>query len=432
MRALVVCALIAACAPAFAEGDYAPDSTAWNGLSELFEVAREAGCEMRAADTLDWSSLDGREVLWFVYPRTSIDADKLARFIAAGGRAVIADDFGAAALALDALGLHRSSSRPEVAPEARFQENPNLPIAHPRLATALGRATPTLIANHPASFATAIPATFEFGPGEALVVEGRLGEGSFVAIADPSVLINNMLKTDPDRAFARALVAHTCRPGRDRILLFSRAFVARGEPPAFAGAPPDATSPFARFNDGMRGLDGWLASSSGRAPLWAFACFFALAALAVLLDTFPPRAALDDRWTRLDRRDSEGDRGEWSGVPWDYALPAALLREELLARLAEALEPSGAARASEAPPAKLDFDWTGPRALDRLIADRFGARAGRTAAELWRLLHRIRWRTADGEVLPDERVSRRHLERMHALAVSLFETIRNPHPPSEV
>src|SRR5262249_54877572 len=131
----------------------------------------------------------------------------------------------------------------------RYNKNPQLPIAHARLQTALGRSTPQLVANHPAAFATAMPATFELSPGAALVVEGRVGRGQLVAIADPSVLINNMLEIEGNRAFARELIATTCKPGRDRILLYTQVFRSQGEPAeALAGATEDATGPFAQFN----------------------------------------------------------------------------------------------------------------------------------------------------------------------------------------
>src|SRR6185369_6357451 len=102
-----------------------------------------------------------------------------------------------------------------------------------------------LVGNYPASFSTAIPATFSFSPGAALVVEGKIGRGYFVALADPSVLINNMLEIDEQRAFAAALVRRVCNPG-DRVLIFTQTFRSRGEP---SDAPPAPEgSQFARFN----------------------------------------------------------------------------------------------------------------------------------------------------------------------------------------
>src|SRR6185295_10005434 len=129
----------------------------------------------------------------------------------------------------------------------RFQGRTELPIARPVLKTVLGQSTAGLVANHSTAFVTALPPTFAFSPGAALVVEGRVGAGSFVALADPSVLINNMLELDEDRAFARALVRRTCKPG-ERILLVTQSFVARGEPAGELSPPAATDSAFVRFN----------------------------------------------------------------------------------------------------------------------------------------------------------------------------------------
>src|SRR5262249_2887647 len=105
--ALVAAALMLAGAPSLAATDYRLDSGDWNGLSRLADEARANGCELTTSDALDWSALDGHDVLWFVYPRTAVDGARLRRYLEAGGRALLADDFGAADGALAALEIHR-------------------------------------------------------------------------------------------------------------------------------------------------------------------------------------------------------------------------------------------------------------------------------------------------------------------------------------
>src|SRR5262249_29763509 len=152
-----------------------------------------------------------------------------------------------------------------------------LPIAQPSLGTDLGRAAPELVANHPSNFQTALPATYSFSPGHALVVEGQIGRGYFVALADPSVLINNMLEIDSNRAFARALIRRTCRAGQDRILMFTQRFENRGEP-----APTGSEqSVFARFNQMLTGINAALIDASRDGRVLAAAA--ALAALIVVM-----------------------------------------------------------------------------------------------------------------------------------------------------
>src|SRR5207249_4750634 len=114
---------------------------------------------------------------------------------------------------------------------ATFRGNAQLQVATARGAGLLAAATPTLVTNHPAYFVTSLAPALEFAPGAAAVVEGRVGEGRFVAISDPSVLINNMLELTEDRRFAGGLVAATCRRGQDRIVLLSGEFAESGAPP---------------------------------------------------------------------------------------------------------------------------------------------------------------------------------------------------------
>jgi hypothetical protein len=404
-----------------AGADYAPDSADWNGLGSLVSEARAAGCPVVPTDALDWSALDAHDVLWFVYPRARVAGDTLRRYLAAGGRAVIADDFGAAAPALESLEIRRSTLAGALDGADRYHKNPQLPVAKVTLATDIARSA-ELVANHPAYFESAIPATYAFVPGAALVVEGKVGRGYFVAIADPSVLINNMLEIDGNRTFARALIARTCRPHEDRILLVTQTFSEHGEPNPSALNPPDPTSPFARFNNMLGSFNSAVRAftSDGRG-LSALACAMAVVALLVLAGGFPATRVIDGEWTRVRRLLAHGEPAAIERAAWDHSLPAAILRREVEERLAGALG------------GEVAFGRIGPQALARRVAADYGPVAARDAAELWRLLHRVRWREgSDAELAPESRVSRRQLTRMHALAISLFDALaeRQPEVPT--
>jgi hypothetical protein len=224
-----------------APADYAMDSGDWNGLSTLASLAAARGCRPLVRPTLDWESLSQNDALWVVYPQATPDGALLRRFIATGGRALLADDFGAAAPTFAELGIVRSPlpSHPD---RAHYQERPHLPIAHHGLLTELGRSTHELVANHPTALRSTLPATFLFDADAALVVEGRIGQGRFVALSDPSVLINNMLEVEGNRAFAEVLAAESCRPG-GRIFFVTGRFASTGHP-----AGIDDTHPVDRIN----------------------------------------------------------------------------------------------------------------------------------------------------------------------------------------
>jgi hypothetical protein len=388
--------------------DYRVDSHEWNGLGRLADEARDAGCALAASDTLDWSTLGPRDALWLIYPRTAVDAGRLRRWLEAGGRALVADDFGAADAVLASLSIRRLRS--DLPGAERYQDNRELPIARQTLTTELSAGVPAIVANHPAFFSTATPATYAFVPGAALVVEGRLGRGYFVALSDPSVLINNMLDIDDNLAFARALVRRTCKPG-ERIVLLTQSFVARGEPIGDLG--DDGEGPFARFNRMLAGIDDAAHAAAGDARLLTtLAALLGAVALVVAARAWPRQQRIDGEWTRGPSPPDGSwqafvDRYARSSVPWGWALPAAVLRDEVATLLGESL---GAAIAG----------WS-PAELAAKVQKVHGERAAAVAGELWKRLRRLGWRGASPQ--PDPWVTRRQLRRLYDLAQTLFDAI---------
>jgi hypothetical protein len=400
--------------PAHAAGDYRLDSREWNGLAQLDEEARNLGCPLRAEQRLDWATLDGHDVLWFVYPRTPIDPNKLRRFLEAGGRVVIADDFGASDAALATLQIRRL--RGDLSEAEHYEDNQALPVARLSLATELSVGVAELVANHPAFFSTAVPATYAFAPGAALVVEGRLGKGYFVAIADPSVLINNMLELPDDLDFARALIKRTCRPSEDRIRLYTQRFSSVGEP-AGDWVTGDEGSLVSRFNRMLGNMNdsaaNALASTLDGALPTLLAIALSLYAVWLFFRAWPGKNRVDGQWTRAPSAYETGwqahlDRYAAASPPRNLALPAMVLREEVMARLAEALEDAAVG------------GWT-PAELSRRLAVAHGTAAANAAAELWKRLRKLGWRGATPTVEPS--VSRRQLEQLAELARELFDAL---------
>ena len=388
-RALVLIALALPSLARAAGGDYKLDSREWNGLGRLADEATAAGCSMTAVDTLDWSAVEARDTVWFVYPRTTVDGGLLRRYLEAGGRAVLADDFGASDAALAALEIRRL--RGELPSVTRYDDNPALPVARQSMSTELSSGIPALVANHPAFFSAATPATYAFAPGAALVVEGRLGKGYFVALADPSVLINNMLDLDEDLAFARSLVRRTCKPG-ERILLVTQSFVARGEPSGELSPPSPSDTAFVRFNRMIEAInDAARAAVDGRL-LGILATLLAAVALGLWARAWPARGRVDGHWTRAPAPAAV----LWQS--WDLTMTATLLREEVASRLSETLGTPVAA--------------LGPAELKRRMMMVHGPEAAAMVARLWPGLRSTpTW------------ISRRRLARMHEAASALFDVL---------
>ncbi len=216
----IVLALVGALAGAStarAAEDYDPESNDWNGLRILVDTAAEAHVALEVLDDLDWSHVDPDDVLVFVYPHHRVDPDELRAFVADGGRAVVFDDFGRSADALAAFGMTRTAPPSRMA--HAIDGNPALPVWEPRAQHFLffsiaGKRR--IVANHPAALKVASPAepilTWPGGKA-ALVAEARddRHDGAVLAVADASILINQMMLEHGNKQFAANCLRYYCR-----------------------------------------------------------------------------------------------------------------------------------------------------------------------------------------------------------------------------
>lgn len=431
--------------------DYQIGNPGWNGLSDFAALARGLGCPVEARQALDWEALEGQDILFFLYPESAPAEHHVLAFLSAAGRLVLADDFGQGGPALRALGitLRAGADAANGANARRYRDNPALPIAVPLRATSLGRAAMELVANHPAVFESALQPTYAFGPGhgEGLVIEGALAGGRFVAIADPSLFINNMLQLAGNRDFAARLVLDLCRPQKDRLLLFHGPFSQRGTPrPVLAGTPPrtlgrgESRGDFAetaeRWNRALAGANLHIQETLQRKDLSGrmdvallIGLLLTFAALLLVLRYLPLSAAPHDAsFAQAPAGSSAGgapqlglfasvQRYSRRGVPWGYIYPAALIREEVLLRLSPHLS---------ALPRFGDLDTVRPAQVEALIAERVGAAAGRAAAALWREFRSIPGKSTvqGGERMAGLFLSERRMARLYRLAATLFAELQ--------
>ena len=235
-------------APAAAQPDYAPDSEAWNGLATLRATFREQSVELRAPRTLDLESLGTDDALLILYPRRPLPAAGLAAFMRAGGRVALADDFG---LGEELLEVYRIESRPPDRSEApTLRGNPHLPLARPRVRHALTGGVHALATNHPRTlFHANLDPLFSLDDDRnAVVLAGAVGEGRLVAIADPSILINNMLLVRDNARFAANLASYLAPPG-GHVYLITPNSELRGGP-----TPPEGSATFDGLRESIRRL----------------------------------------------------------------------------------------------------------------------------------------------------------------------------------
>ena len=218
----VIAAFLGSARPALA-GPFEVRDTGWEGCSELFELARAELGESRvlALSELDWKQLRPEDGLLILHPSRAISSDRLSKFLRAGGRVAIIDDFGAGSRILERFGIERV--RIPARPLATLRRNADLAIAEPIREPMEGRGErvhPTvenverLVTNHPTGLrhpkmgpVLRIRGIDE--PEVVLALAGELDEaplGKLFAMGDPSALINQMLRYPGNRAFATGLI----------------------------------------------------------------------------------------------------------------------------------------------------------------------------------------------------------------------------------
>jgi len=322
-----------------AAGDYAVDSSAWNGLSALVSVAKSGGITVEARPSLAWSDLGTGDVLFILYPTARVDPVHLNAFLRGGGRALIADDFGRADEALARLGILRHPWHPGSAPS--YLDNPNLPYARPlEDGHPLTVGVTELVTNHPSAFTvdSAVDPVFGYGKGEAVVVAGSLGNGRFVALSDPSVLINDMLAFDGNLAFAANLLRYLAPSRPARVFVVTGDAVMTGQPRdvADSGQPPSFNEAIAQIVAILDDLNDYLAPEP---VLRAIAVLGGLGVLLVSAIILPLRRGRDPDGSfaqvpaeppSVERLVEEYD----DDLPdRNFAYPAAVLRENVEADL---------------------------------------------------------------------------------------------------
>jgi hypothetical protein len=425
----VVFPLLLVPAAANADADYAPESDDWNGLAQFVRTARDIGVTVELPTRVDLGTLEPTDALILVYPTSAPSVDGLGGFLKAGGRVALLDDFGRGDVLLATYQISRHAPDTTAAP--RLRGNPALLVATPASAHPLTEGVTSVVTNHPAALShRELEPIFALGGREALVLAGAVGQGRLVAVADASVLINNMLQFAGNLRFAKNLV---------RYLLEARSHSGDAVEPRTEAAAPNAETETSvrggrlvlatpgvpvvgRFGEpgADRPLHDLRAALErlARAPLPAPAVWLAAAVLASVLLLFaatalPTRSPYDGRgmFARAPHAGGFVGRvgyylgGEASFLPptlaYRFELEAELVRRLGLSPGASLREVSGALRARGVPEREveaarallLELDalrarLDGPPGPPRVTAARFTDMVRRGEALLARLPER--------------------------------------------
>jgi len=399
----------------------------WNGLSELKRLADDLGCPMQVRRTLDWSTLDGQDVLLVLHPETELDESAGTAFLSAGGRMIVADDYGKSERLLAKLGIRRATDN-WPAGVRFYRPDHSLPVATPVRGTSLGKATGELLANHSAYFLSSLPATYGFAPGAGLVIEAAVGHGRIVAIADPSVFINNMLELPGNREFAAHLIVDICRLQQDRLVLLYGPFAQLGTPPAALLGAPSSDSGHDLPDKLNRSLGGanlhiqQTLKGQGKADdpevITLLGLLFCVASLLLFLRYLPlPGQPQDSAFAQPTRPPDTGlfasvqrYAGGAGQVTWGFIYPATLIREETLLRLVPYV-----AQSTDGSPLE-------PKQVRAALTENVSPLAGELGYKLWKGLSSLRDSQSPSSPaqLLRTQISERKLAEWYKLATELF------------
>lgn len=248
---VAVTGVVAASTSQSAFGAYNP---AWDGATDLRDLANEAGAEPQIAlNTTSYAEADPSGTIAVILspdePYTPSERTSVTSFVEEGGTLVIAEDYGRHTTSLlQALGLETSVDGAPLRDEQEYYRSPAFPLATNVSDSTETEGVDQLTLNHGTSLetnrsangTTVFVSSSEFayldqnGNGsldesEALasrpvVVRETVGSGSVYVVSDPSIFINAMLERPGNAQFARNLFG-----AHERVVLdYSHLF---GTPP---------------------------------------------------------------------------------------------------------------------------------------------------------------------------------------------------------
>jgi len=231
-----------------AQRDFDPGSTAWNGLSGLVEAAAEANVRLDTPERLDVADLSPSDAIVLIHPDRELPVPSLSAFLRAGGRVVLADDFGEGGRFLESFGIVRVA--PDDPPRT-IRGNPHLPVAHVMGRHPLTEGVDMAVANHGLTLRhpeLSPLLAFDDEGAQGLLLTGAVERGRLVALGDSSVLINNMLQFEGNRRLATNLMRYLGEGRSGRVFLITPGTPLVGRYGGAAGAPVE------RLGDALRDL----------------------------------------------------------------------------------------------------------------------------------------------------------------------------------
>jgi hypothetical protein len=219
---LLAClALIAATPNARADEPFGTQDSGWEGCSTFVTVAGSAvGPNLVVTQQLAWGDLRAEDGLVVLHPTHPLNPDELSSFLRAGGRVAVLDDYGAGDQILARFHIQRIPAPQR--PVRALRNNPALAIAEPVADATQGRSLSVhpivanltqVVTNHPTALShpnlsPVLQLKARGEPDAIIAVAGQVGRGRLLAVSDPSIVINQMMRYPGNREFAMGLARY--------------------------------------------------------------------------------------------------------------------------------------------------------------------------------------------------------------------------------
>jgi len=316
--------------------DFDPLGDEWHGLRDFVSTAEAMGIEVEVLSTLNYSELDSRDRLVFVYPQTPLSGPSLGDFVSSGGRVLLFDDFGKSEEFLERLEITRVVPTSGNFPHDSYADGKSaFPIFRPEGRHALLEGVNRVVANHPAVLTNPGGAVIGYSAGGALVYDMNLGQGKAIVVADASLVINQMLGVADNAQFARNALDYLCVGERPcRVYFVVGSFESEG---TYSGSGVFGDG---SINDGIDAVNELIEKAMGEVLselLFYLSVLLAIGIGGYLVSVLPMRptrpysAYVTDFFSRIPTPQSEFD---WNIARFgkgsrntNHALPMSILKE---------------------------------------------------------------------------------------------------------
>ncbi|MCD6483912.1 MAG: DUF4350 domain-containing protein [Candidatus Odinarchaeota archaeon] len=236
------------------------ENTTWEGCSNLKEQLIERNYEVKQLITSIYAlkRINYNGVLVILGPRSPYPLDEakvIKEFVSGGGVLILSDDFGAGNSLGDLFGIHFSQYA--LIDSLHFERNPKFPVVTDFGNSSITNGVSRLVLNEPSALITypsgtilaqssstswidSIPdnkweAASELKGPLPIAILVQYGKGYIVAISDPSIFINDMLKLGDNLKFALNLFSWAVNIVKDKVIVFDETHFAWEDVISFEG-----------------------------------------------------------------------------------------------------------------------------------------------------------------------------------------------------